>query len=103
MGVYLREDRWKLKDAAQVVNCSDTTIKQAYRVRRYGHPALWSTLVTGQATVGDAWALVKGTERRFKGNPQLQQRCYRAAARWLKDGRIGKLAEYLDVALPPTI
>ena len=100
-GVYLREDHWKLKDAVQVVNCSDTAIKQAYRVRQHGHPVVWPLLVTGQVTVGDAWALVKGVERRFKDNPKLQQKCHQAAVRWFQEGKIDRLAEYLDVVTIP--
>ena len=96
-GVYLREDGWKLKDAEKVVNCSDTAIKQATRVRRYGDKSIWRLMVDGQVTVGDAWGLVKGLQVRLNNNPQAQRIHQLAAVRRLEAGEIKYLGDYLRV------
>ena len=84
-----------MKEVEAHVNCDDRTIKMASRVRRDADPAIWKLVVIGQATVGDAEALVRGLQDRFKGQRHLQQVHQQVAAKRLESGAIKYLRHYV--------
>ena len=86
LGVLLRKDGFSQKEAAQFVNCSDSAVKQAFRVREKGVRELWVALVAGEVTVGDAETLV----RRFENDGEEQT----MALQRVRDGEIRKLSQH---------